>query len=292
MSANLRLFRAGLPAGVARGLYPDAPAQLRLAAIVAINLAAIAICFYLETLLIPRQPRLDATTPGWCFVLAQAGVLGFVVAMSVRAGPTAVVQSLLVATLIGYVYVFAGVLVLDARRLVQLAQLVFRAVELGLVSAVAMALGITLRLVLGQCLSLNQPRKTQDKHTAQYHLDELLFVTVVFGIIMGLLNMFFNHFRREAQLWEVGLSTLRSLPAALPWLWGVMQKRLSWPKLILIVASSVGFMVLKACIEYPVACDDFGVILERSGRRAAAFAAAATLNGLLLRGFGFQWGHD
>jgi len=289
MSANVRMFRAVLGAGGAGSLYPDAPAQLRLVAIVVINLAAVALCFFIETQVLPPQPRLDATTPGWCFVLAQAGVLGVVIAMSVRGGPTAVVQSLLAATLIAYAYVLAGVLLLDPRRLVQLAQLIFRAVELGLVSVVAMALGITLRLVFCQRLTLESAAAPESKRAAQYHLGELMFVMVVFGVVLGLLNLFFNHFQRETQLWEVVLSTLRSLPAALPWLWGVMQKRLSWPVLMLIVASSVAFMVLKASIEYPVTSDEFGAILERSGRRAAAYAAAATFNGLLLRGFGFRW---
>jgi hypothetical protein len=289
MSANVCLFRAGFPAGGARSLYPDAPAQLRLALIVVMNLAAVAACFFIENLLLPTQVRLDTTTPGWCFVLAQASVLGFVIAMTVRGEPTAVIQSLLVATLIGYAYVFAGLIVLDGHRVVQFAQLVFRAVQLGLVSVAAMALGISLRMILRQRLTLAEVVETEVKRGPQYHLGELMFLTVVFAVGMGFVNLFFNHFQRETQLWEIVLSTLRSLPAALPWLWGVMQKRLSWSVLMLIVASSLVLMVLKTCLEYPLTSDDFSTILERCGRRAVAYAAAATLNGLLLRGLGFHW---
>lgn len=289
MSANVRRFRAGLPAGGARSLYPDAQAQLRLAAIVVINLTAVAACFFVENLLLFSRARLDSTTPGWCFILAQAGVLGFVIAMTVCKEPTAVVQSLLAATLIGYAYALAGAALRELGRVILFAPLIYRAVQLGLVAVAAMALGISLRLVLGQRLQLAEAEGQGGKRGAQYHLGELMFLTVVFAIALGFANLFFNHYQREQQLWEIVLSTLRSLPAALPWLWGVMQRRLSWSTLVFIVAGSVALMFLKAGIDYTLTDDDFSTILEQAGRRAAAYAAAATLNGLLLRGLGFQW---
>src|SRR4051812_30394625 len=100
MSANVPVFRAGGPAGCAKGIYLDAGAKMRRAAVVAITLAAAALSFSFEALLVPWQARMESATPGWCFVLAQAGALGFITAMIVRGGATAVVQSLLIATLI------------------------------------------------------------------------------------------------------------------------------------------------------------------------------------------------
>lgn len=289
MSANVPVLRAGGPAGCAKGLYLDAQAQLRLAAIVGVNLAAVALSFSIEDLLVPWQTRMESATPGWCFVLAQAGVLGFATAMIVRGGSTAVVQSLLVATLIGYAYVFAGASMLDPRRAIQTAQLVFRAVQLGFVSVAAMALGISLRLTLHQQLTLSKATPARRDRAAQFGLAELMFLVVVFSVGLGFVNLFFNYAHREPQLADMLLSIVRSLPAALPWLWGVMQKRLSWLVLSLIVASSVVLMIVKAYLIYARTGDDFATILELCERRAVAYAAAATLNGLLLRGLGFQW---
>jgi hypothetical protein len=289
MSANVSVFRAGGPAGRARSLYPDAPAQLRLAFVVAVNLAAVASCFPIENLLLPWHSRMDSTTAGWCFLLAQAGVLGFAAALIIRGGSTAVIQTLLTATLLGYAYMLAGKWLIDPRRTIQSAHLVFRAVQLGLVSVAAMALGVSVRLMLRQRLVLTDAAERRCGAAPQYHLGELMFLVVVFAVGMGLVNLFFDHVDRETQLGEVLLAVTRSLPAALPWLWGVMQRRLTWPMLALIVASSLALMVLKAAIAYAFTGDDFNILLEQAGRRAVAYAASATLNGLLLRGLGFHW---
>src|SRR4051794_5242035 len=98
MSANSIALRAEDSAGCARVLYPDGRGQLLLAGFTALSLGAVAIAFPLEDMVLPWQARMDATTPGWCFVLAEAGVLGFVAALAVRAGWMAVIQGLMVAT--------------------------------------------------------------------------------------------------------------------------------------------------------------------------------------------------
>jgi hypothetical protein len=289
MSANVHVFRAGISAGGAGSRYPDAPAQLRLAIFLAINLAAVAVCFPIENRLLPWQARMDTTTPGWCVVLSQAGVIGFAIAMTIRGGSAAVAQALLAATLLGYSYALAGERLIDPRRAIQFAHLIFRAVQLGLVAVAAMALGITVRLMLRQRLMLGDELKSDRQASSQYHLGELMFLVVVFAVGLGLVNLFFDHFDRETQLFEIVLAVVRSLPAALPWMWGVMQRRLSMQVVALIVASSIALVVLKAWIAYAFTGDDFSLLLEQAGWRAVAYTAAATFNGLLLRGLGFQW---
>src|SRR5689334_7849311 len=152
MSANSFALRAEGAAGCARGLYPDGRQQLLFAAFAALNLGAVATAFPIEDMILPWRVRMDATTVGWCFVLAEAGVLGFVAALAVRGGWMAVIQGLMAATLVGYTYAFAGASLIDERRALQHSQLIFRAVELGLVSVAALAVGVGVRLVLRQRL--------------------------------------------------------------------------------------------------------------------------------------------
>lgn len=287
MSAHVRLFRAALPAGSAQSLYPDAAAQSRLVFLLALNLVAVAASFPIENTLLPWKSRMDFSTPGWCFVLAQASSIGVVVAITVRGGSFAVVEALLAATLLGYAYVLTGASLIDPRRAIQHAHLIFRAVELGLIVVVAMAGGIALRLMLHQRLSLGGDSAA---HTPrQYHLGELMFLVVVFAVGLGLVNLFFDHFDRETQLAEIVLAVSRAFPAALPWLWGVTQPKLSVSALAAIVGITLGVMALKMTIAYALTDDELAAILMQTGRRAAAYAAAATLNGLVLRGLGFRW---
>jgi hypothetical protein len=289
MFANVHVFRAGQPAAGAQCLSIDLPVQRRMAVFAAANLAVVAASFSIENALWPWQARMDTATPGWCFVLAQAGVLGFVVALAIRGGPLAVTEALLSATLVGYAYVLAGVWLIDPRRSVQLAHLIFRAVQLGLVGVGSMALGITLRMMLGQRVALDSTAPPGAGVKGQYHLGELMFIVVVIAVGLGLANLFVDHFARESQLGEIVLSILRSLPAALPWLWGLLQRRLSWPVLGMIVVSSVLLLLAKSAIAYAWTGEEFGAILELSIRRAVAYAVAATINGLMLRGLGFRW---
>ena len=81
MFAHVHRFRAMLPAGGAQGFYSNAAAQSRLAFLLALNLMAVAASFSIENFLLPWQSRMDATTPGWCFVLAQASTIGVVAAI-------------------------------------------------------------------------------------------------------------------------------------------------------------------------------------------------------------------
>ena len=116
-----------------------------------------------------------------------------------------------------------------------------------------------------------------------------MFLVVVFAIGLGFVNLFFDHFDRESQILEVTLAVARTLPATLPWLWGVTQRRLSLAALLVIVAISLIVMLVKMGILYSLATNDLWTIFEQSGRRAVAYAVAGTASGLVLRGLGFQW---
>jgi len=286
MSANIIALRPGSATAFLGG-YPDAPVQVRLAAVMILNLAAVPACFVIENFLLPWQMRMDTTTPGWCFLLAQAGVVGFVAALTIREGVASVVEALLAATLLGYVYVFIGTWMIDPRRAVQSAHLIFRAVELGMVSVAAMAIGATVRLLLRQRLTLFPDGGVTAGRT--YGLRELMFLIVVFAVGMELVTLFFDHFDRETQLYDCLLAVVRSLPATLPWLWGVTQRRLSRRALAIIVGATLGLIGLKALLAYALTGGEPAAILEQAVRRGAAYAAGATLNGLLLRGLGFSW---
>jgi hypothetical protein len=296
MSALARMLRAGLPVGDAQSLYANAAVQSRLLLLLAINLAAVAASFSIENLLLPWQSRMDATTPGWCFVLAQASTIGLVAALAIRGGWLAVVEAILAATLLGYAYVLAGSSLIDPRRAIQQAHLIFRAVELGMIVVAAMACGIGARLMLHQRLlvgsntdAIEHGWGSQQCHRRQYHVGELLFLMAVFAVGLGLVNLFFDHFDRETQLAEIVLAVLRAFPAALPWLWGVTQPKLSPAALAAIVAITIAVMLLKVTIAYTLTGDELTAILMLAVRRAAAYAAGATLNGLALRGLGFRW---
>jgi hypothetical protein len=231
--------------------------------------------------------RMDSTTPGWCFALAGASAIGLITALTASGGWLAVVESLLAATLLGYAYFLTGAFLIDMGRMLQSAHLVFRGVELGMVSMAAMLLGITLRLVFRQRLTFDY--RPARRTAAQYQLGELMFLTVVFAAGLGLVNLFFDHFRRETQLADILFSVVRAFPAALPWLWGATRPRLSAVELALIVGGSIGVMLIKAAISYATESEDFGEVLLLAGQRAAAYATAATINGLLLRALGLRW---
>ena len=287
MSAHVRLFGAGLPGAIAHRLYLEAAVQSRLLLLLALNLAAVAASFSIENLLLPWQSRMDATTPGWCFVLAQASVIGVVAALAIRGGWLAVIEALLAATLLGYAYVLAGSSLIDPRRAIQHAHLIFRAVELGMVVVVAMAGGIAARLMLHQRLTLDG--RSTGRASRQYHVGELLFLMAVFAVGLGLVNLFFDHVDRETQLADIVLAVARAFPAALPWLWGVTQPKLSPAALATIIAITIAVMLLKMTIAYTLTGDELTAILMQAGRRASAYAAGAMLNGLALRGLGFRW---
>lgn len=267
--------------------YPDAAIQWRLALVLLASLVGIAASFWLENILLPWKSRMDRTTPGWAFVLSQASVFGFVAALSIRGRSAAIAQALLAATLIGYAYVIAGSLLIDQRRTVQYAHLIVRGVELGLVSVAAMIVGASVRLLACQRLALHG--EDAEKHAAQFSLGDLMFLTLVFAIGVWSVNLFFDHYDREAQLGDVLLSVVRALPAALPWLWGVTQPRLSKKAVLVIVASSAALWAIKTICEYETLADQLPLVMVQVGVRSVAYAAGATATALLLRSLGFRW---
>jgi len=267
--------------------YPDAPVQWRLWLVLAGGLVGIAASFWLENWLLPWQLRMDRTTPGWAFVLSQASVFGFVSAMAIRGRSASIAQALLAATLIGYAYVIAGSLLIDPRRTVQYAHLIVRAVELGLVSVAAMIVGASVRLLARQRLALSSDEP--ETHHAQFSLGDLMFLTLVFAIGVWLVNLFFDHFEREVQLGDVLLSIVRALPAALPWLWGVTQPRLSLKAALAIVGSSAALWAIKTICEYETMSTELPLTMALVAARSVAYAAGASAIGLLLRALGFRW---
>jgi hypothetical protein len=108
-------------------------------------------------------------------------------------------------------------------------------------------------------------------------------------VSLGVVNFFFDHSDRNAQLAEVVNVIVRALPASLPWFWGVMQRRLSVRALIFIVVSSFALWYIKAVMTYVATHGAWTEIIEQTGRRAAAYAIAGAINGSLLRGLGFGW---
>jgi len=286
MSANLVAFCAGSPARGVESLYPDAKSHSLLALLLAANLAVVGVAFAVENTLWPWRVRMDTTTPGWCLVLAQASMLGFITALAMRSGWASMAQGLMAATLVGYAYVLAGAHLVDPRRPLQLTQLIYRALELGMVSVGSLMLGATVRLLLCQRLALSSD---EQRGAAQFGLADLLFLMIVFGIGLSMTNLFLDHFDRDAQLFAVLLALVRSLPATLPWLWGVTQRRLSPTALVLIVASSVAILLIKVLLEWNTRGELTGEMWQQAGRRGIAYAVAGTANGLALRGMGFRW---
>jgi len=286
MSANILVLRAGEATGRARSLYPEAPIQGRLALMLLLSLAAVAASFYLENMLLPWRSRMDTTTPGWCFVLAQASSLGLAIAIATRGGSFAVVQALLAATLLGYAYVLSGAMLIDPRRALQYAHLIFRAVEMGLVSVAAMALGIAMKLMLHQQLALSGD--AAPKSARHFYLGQLMFLIGVLAVGLWLVNLFFDHFDRETQLADIVQAIVRSFPAALPWLWLVLQPRPTLAAIGVVLGNTLVVMAVKVFIA-TLTGDELPVILLQATDRAAAYALGAALNGLLLRGLGFRW---
>jgi hypothetical protein len=286
MSANLVLLRAGASARGVESLYPDARSHSLLAILLAVNLAVVGAAFAVENTLWPWRVRMDTTTPGWCLVLAQASTLGFVTALALRSGWASVAQGLMAATLVGYAYVLAGAHVVDPRRPLQLTQLIYRALELGMVSVGSLMLGASMRLLLRQELVLSAD---DNRSAPRFGLADLLFLMIVFAVGLGMANLFLDHFDRDAQLFAVVLALVRSLPATLPWLWGVTQRRLSPTALLLIIASSILLLLLKVFFEWSARGELTGEMWQQAGRRAMAYAVAGTANGLALRGMGFRW---
>jgi hypothetical protein len=266
--------------------YPDARDQALLAVFVLVNLGAAAIAFPLEGILSLGTVRIDASTPGWCFVLAQAGVLGFVAALTFRGAWMATVQGLMAATLLGYAYVYTGQWWIDERRILDYSHLVYRGLEIGMVSFAALILGVGVRLIVQQRMLL------QEEHDAgrasQYSVRDLLFLMAVFAVGMGFVNLFFNHSLREEQLLEVGWAVLQTLPAAVPWLWVTVRRRLPLGSALAILAASLLLIGANAVVGALSTTAQIADVVKVAALSGAAFAVAGAVNGLVLRWLGFR----
>ena len=271
----------------AQTLFRDLQSQVCLGLFMAVNVVLVWASFRIESIFLPWQTRLDVTTPGWCFALGQAGVVGAAVALSYRRNATLVVHALLVATLVAYAYALAGLWQGEPRSTLQYSRLLLRAVDLGVLSVAGLILGVTVRVLFGERIVAGD--QAIDSARRQYGVRGLIFLMFVCGISLGVVNVFFDHADRNAQLAEAANAIVRALPASLPWFWGVMQKRLSVRALILIVVSSLALWYAKAIITYVTTHGPWTEIIEQTGQRAAAYAIAGAINGSLLRGLGFGW---
>jgi hypothetical protein len=267
--------------------YPDGPAHLRLGVVLALNLLLVAGAFYAENVLWPWQARMDLRTPGWAMVLAQTVVLGFVAALTNRAGWIAVVLGLLAATLLAYAFFLAGTWLIDITRALQTAYLISRAVQLGLVGTIVLTLGVAVRLILRQRLAL----RTEPLADAvpQYCLSELMFLVAACSVGFGVLNLFAYDFEREDQVFALADSLLRALPGTLPWLWLVTQPRVTVRAIVWVFLATAGLAGAKIVWDHALTRQEASEILCDARLRAAAFTGGAVFNGLLLRALGFRW---
>jgi hypothetical protein len=289
MAAGAMEVRAGACPNSVTEVAGDARIHALLVVALVTNLIAIPAAFAVENMLAPWQVRMEVTTPGWCFMMAQAAVIGFVAALVVRGKVLAVAEGLLAATLLGYAYVLANLWLIEAHRGLQYTHLVFRGVELGMVALAALLVGVATRQILRERLLFAGEQPSGSGR--QYGLGDLLFLIAAYSVALALVNLFFNHFHRETQIRDVSVAAVRTLPAALPWVWGVTQRRLSSAALATIVLMTLIVMGVKILVVYAVTGDEIGLVVEQAGRRAAAYAFGGTFNGLLLRGLGFSWQH-
>jgi hypothetical protein len=227
-------------------------------------------------------------TPWWWFVLGQAAALGFILTAGVPDRRAAIVQAILAGLSIGYTYALVGATMVDPRLAQAHVEVVFQAVELGCVCAAAMVLAAVVRFVARWQLAPARLAR-EDQPSGQYTVADLLFLTGVIGVGLGLFNLFLVEEARETQIWRAGATVALAVPASLPWLWGVSQNRLSVGLALCIPLISVGLLLFLALTEYALTCEDFAAILEHAWQRTAALTSAATLNGLAVRGLGFAW---
>jgi hypothetical protein len=279
-------LRADTEARCAGSASADTRNHLLLGIVILGNLAAVAACLLIENVLRPWQSPADMATPGWCLIAAQAELLGFTAALVLRNGWAGIAHGLMAATLMAYAYGLTGVWLVDERRPLQVTQVIFRALEFGMLSVAALMVGSTVRLLF--CRRLAHERE-HDPAARHFGLRDLMFLTVVFGIGLSMCNLFLDHFERDVQLFALGRAFVRSLPATLPWMWGAVQRQLTWKALVTIVAISLAVMVTKALVEGGQSGEMNPELWHHAGRRAAAYAFAGTMNGLLLRGLGFRW---
>lgn len=290
MTTNTLAIRVMRADGSGAALVADARGLGWLALLLGLNLAAVTAVFALEDRFWPWCRRMETMTPGWCFVLAQAAVLGFVTVVAIRGKWVAVAYGLLSATLLGYAYCFAGRWNIASFRDLESSQLVFRSVVLGLVTVAAVVLGMCIRLMLRQRLRMAEaiPHERRMQHSVR----DLLFLMAVFAVGLGSINLFLDHFDREMQIWQIVVAVAVTFPAVLPWLWGATQRRLTAASISAIVLASLALIGIKSFVIYGMTGQELSEVILQAEYRAAAFTFAGILNGLLLRVAGFSWGQD
>jgi hypothetical protein len=284
---GLQIPALGQRAGSSGPLYPDGPAHARLFVVLAANLAVVAAAFYAENQLWPWQARMDLRTPGLVLMLAQTVVLGFVVGLATRAGWLAMMLGLLSATLLGYAFFYSGLWLIDPRRALQMAYLISRAVEVGLIGSTMLVLGLATQLVLRQRLAL--PYEPVAAAAPQYRLRELMFLIAACAFGLGVSNLFAYDFEREVQVFSLVDAVARTAPATLPWLWLVTQPKITLRAIVWVAVLTVGLTALKIVMDHALTREEAYEILCDARLRAAALTGGAVVNGLLLRALGFRW---
>jgi hypothetical protein len=220
-------------------------------------------------------------------MLAQTVVLGFAVGLATRAGWLAVTLGLLAATLFGYAFFYSGTWLIDPRRALQMAFLISRAVEVGLVGTTMLILGLATRLVLRQRLALG--REDTAEVSPQYRLRELMFLTAACAMALGVLNLFAYDFNRELQVSSLADALMRAAPATLPWLWLVTQPKVTLRAIVWVTMLTVALTAVRIVWDHALTRREAYEILCDARLRAAALTGGAVVNGLLLRALGFRW---
>lgn len=263
--------------------------QLRVVLLVAGNVLVVALSGWVQDFFLAHGGgRLPATPPRWWFTLAQAACLGFVLTTAVPDWRSATVQAILAGVILGYTYALVGAAVIDERLALARIDLVFQSLELGCVCAGGMAVGVMTRLV-GRWQLTSATEQGRPMAIAQHSLADLLELTAVLCVGLALFQLFLDDELRDAQVGRIATTVAMAGPAALVWLWGVSQDRLSAEIAMLVLGSALGLLMVLALTEYALTTGEFTAILEHAGQRTAALTFAATVNGLALRGLGFSW---
>jgi hypothetical protein len=268
---------------------PLLAAQYRLATLAGLNVFVVAASVWVEQMFFSDVTGPALRTPRWWFALGQAASLGFMLTTGIPDRRVAVVQAILTGVVVGYTYALVGATVIAESLALARVDLVFQAVELGTVCAVGMAIGAMIRWVGRWRLAAAETCASDSRPQCQYTVADLLFLTGVIAVGLGLFNLFLEEQARESQVWSIGATVALAVPASLPWLWGVSQNRLAISFALVIPLISLALLLFLALTEYALTSGDFAAILEHAGQRTAALTFAATLNGLALRGLGFAW---
>ena len=265
--------------------------QLRVVLLVAGNVFVVALSGWLQDFFLAHSGGPSPATPRWWFTLAQATCLGFVLTTAVPDWRSATAQAILAGVILGYTYAIVGAAIIDERLAQERIDLVFQSLELGCVCACGMAAGAMTRFVGRWQLTCAEDQQGQAGQVPlpQHSLADLLALIAVLCVGLSLFQLFLDDDMRDAQVARIATTVAMATPAALVWLWGVSQDRLSAGLAMLILGSALGLLAILALTEYALTTGELTAILEHAGQRTAALTFAATVNGLALRGLGFAW---